>query len=461
MANVNPPIKAQAWSITIGLKDYSTPGRLKSSPTIAAGDFKFDKDGAGLNNMGTLPVVTPAASKSVLLTFSGTEMNADIVTIICSDQTDPPEWEDILISIQTVAGDAFARLGAPAGASVSADIAAVKSDTAAILVDTGTTLDGRIPAALVGGRMDSSVGAMADNVMTAAAAAADLTTELQAGLATSSALANVQSDTDDIQTRLPAALVGGRIDATVDGTGLEAGAAAVIADAVWDEAIAGHVGAGSTGEALNNAGAGGTPPTVSEIVNGVWDEDITTHSDPDSAGEALQAAGSAGDPWITALPGAYSSGQAGKILGDNLNATISSRAVAGDAMALTSGERTTLAGVIWDSLTSALTAVGSIGKLLVDNVNATISSRLASASYTTPPTVGAIADQVWDEAIAGHVGAGSTGETLSDAGGAGTPPTVAEIADGVWEEILSDHSGVSGSTAEALENAESNSGAWQ
>ena len=37
-------------------------------------------------------------------------------------------------------GDAYARLGAPAGASVSADIAAVKSDTAAILVDTGTTL---------------------------------------------------------------------------------------------------------------------------------------------------------------------------------------------------------------------------------------------------------------------------------------------------------------------------------
>lgn len=39
---------------------------------------------------------------------------------------------------------------------------------------------------------------------------------------------------------------------------------------------------------------------------------------------------------------------------------------------------------IWDALTSALTTVGSVGKLLVDNVNATISSRLASASYTAP-----------------------------------------------------------------------------
>lgn len=103
MANVNPPLKNQAWTIRIGLKDFATPGRLKSSPTIASGDFKLDKDGAGLNNMATLPTVDPAASKSVMLTFSSTEMNADIVTIICSDQTDPPEWEDQLICVQTTA----------------------------------------------------------------------------------------------------------------------------------------------------------------------------------------------------------------------------------------------------------------------------------------------------------------------------------------------------------------------
>lgn len=40
--------------------------------------------------------------------------------------------------------DVYGRLGAPAGASVSADVAAVKSDTAAILTDTGTTLDSAI-----------------------------------------------------------------------------------------------------------------------------------------------------------------------------------------------------------------------------------------------------------------------------------------------------------------------------
>lgn len=76
---------------------------------------------------------------------------------------------------------------------------------------------------------------------------------------------------------------------------------------------------------------------------------------------------------------------------------------------------------IWAALTSALTTVGSIGKLLVDNIDATISSRLATAGYTAPPSVGAIADQVWDEALAGHVSAGSTGEALSNASSAGDP----------------------------------------
>lgn len=58
-------------------------------------------------------------------------------------------------------GDAFARLGAPAGASVSADVAAVKVDTAAILVDTGTTLDGKIDSILADTGTDGVVVAAA------------------------------------------------------------------------------------------------------------------------------------------------------------------------------------------------------------------------------------------------------------------------------------------------------------
>lgn len=50
-----------------------------------------------------------------------------------------------------------------------------------------------------------------------------------------------------------------------------------------------------------------------------------------------------------------------------------------------------------------------------------LSSRLAAASYTAPPAVSAIADAVWDEAIAGHLTAGTTGHALNQAGSAADP----------------------------------------
>lgn len=102
-APYNPPKKNEDFKIRIALEDMAVPGRFKSSPTIAAGDFKVDKDGGGLNNLSTLPSVDPSSTKLVLLTLSNTEMNADVVTIICSDQTDPPEWADFVLSIPTTA----------------------------------------------------------------------------------------------------------------------------------------------------------------------------------------------------------------------------------------------------------------------------------------------------------------------------------------------------------------------
>lgn len=176
----------------------------------------------------------------------------------------------------------------------------------------------------------TTVNGLAANVLTAAATAADFGTEvgtavwataartltaldedsttmdldatIRAALGMASAnldtqISSVQSDTNDIQTRIPAALVSGRMDSStgamaanvITAAATAADFGAEVADAVWDEALAGHAGAGS-------------------------------------AGEALSAAGTAGDPWTTALPGAYSAGQAGYIIGQNINATISSRA---------------------------------------------------------------------------------------------------------------------------------------
>jgi len=61
------------------------------------------------------------------------------------------------------------------------------------------------------------------------------------------------------------------------------------------------------------------------IAETVWDEAISGHLTAGTTGNALNAAGAAGDPWATTLPGAYSAGTAGKIIGDYLDAAISSR----------------------------------------------------------------------------------------------------------------------------------------
>lgn len=62
-----------------------------------------------------------------------------------------------------------------------------------------------------------SAAAIATDAIGSAQLAASAVTEIQSGLATSAALATVQADTDDIQTRLPAALTaGGKIKASTD-----------------------------------------------------------------------------------------------------------------------------------------------------------------------------------------------------------------------------------------------------
>lgn len=56
--------------------------------------------------------------------------------------------------------------------------------TAGDIIGDTNDIQSRLPAALVSGRIDASVGAMAANTLTAAATAADVVTEFQAGLST-------------------------------------------------------------------------------------------------------------------------------------------------------------------------------------------------------------------------------------------------------------------------------------
>jgi hypothetical protein len=86
-------------------------------------------------------------------------------------KVDVDAWLGTAAAAPTVAGVPEVDLTHVAGATTN--VAALATNVDAILTDTGTTLDGRIPAALVSGRIDASVGAMAGAVVTAAAIATD------------------------------------------------------------------------------------------------------------------------------------------------------------------------------------------------------------------------------------------------------------------------------------------------
>lgn len=111
-------------------------------------------------------------------------------------------------------------------------------------------------------------------------------------------------------------------------------------DLIWDESLAGHATTNTAGERLSAASAAaglGTTAvrdavwgaaratyastgTFGELIDALWDEPIAGHLAAGSVGNALNAAGSAGDPWATAIPGAYTTAQAGGLLPNKLDA---------------------------------------------------------------------------------------------------------------------------------------------
>lgn len=66
--------------------------------------------------------------------------------------------------------------------------------------------------------------------------------------------------------------------------------------------------------------------TETDVAEAVLDATASSHNTAGTIGNKINAAASAGDPWSTALPGSYGAGTAGKIVGDALDAAVSSRA---------------------------------------------------------------------------------------------------------------------------------------
>jgi hypothetical protein len=177
MASFYPCVKnhASGYTFYISLVSQANTKIMQAAPTLAAGDFKIAIDDGAPANLATLPVVDADYTKRVKVVLSQAETNGDNLTIICSDAAGA-EWCDLTINIQTVPyrfdnldaliSSRMATYTQPTGFLAAtfptdpADQSLIIAATDAIIADTND-IQARLPAALVSGKIDASVGAYA------------------------------------------------------------------------------------------------------------------------------------------------------------------------------------------------------------------------------------------------------------------------------------------------------------
>lgn len=166
--------------------DGLTAARTGYLDELAAANIPADLD--------TLIARLTAVRAGYLDELATANIPTDIDTLIARLTAARAGYLDNLNGHTAQTGDSFALLGTPAGASVSADIAAVKAQTATIESDT-TDIKTRLPAALISGRMSADMQGIGGSA-TAASKAGSVFDSLVTGQAQTGTLSTTQMTTN-------------------------------------------------------------------------------------------------------------------------------------------------------------------------------------------------------------------------------------------------------------------------
>ena len=122
-----------ATAVPVGITIYTTAADPSNAASLGLTDLDATiSSRSTLTQAQILSDATPFAGAAV----GGIKTQTDKLAFTVANQVDANviDWKGAAAPAMT--GDAYARLGAPAGVSVSADVAAVKGDTAAIKLKT-------------------------------------------------------------------------------------------------------------------------------------------------------------------------------------------------------------------------------------------------------------------------------------------------------------------------------------
>lgn len=252
--------------------------------------------------------------------------------------------------------------GAITAASIASDaITAAKIADGAI--DAGAIASDAITAAKIAdGAIDAAT--FAAGAITASAIASDAITD--AKVASDVTIASVTGAVGSVTGN-----VGGNVTGSVGSVATGGISASSFAAGAIDAAAIAANAIGASELATD---------AVSEIAAGVWDLATSGHTTSGTFGEAMNAAGSAGDPWTTSLPGSYTSGQAGYIVGTNLNATVGSRSSHAAADVWSVGTRVLTAGTNIQLPSNGLANVTAWTVAITGNITGNLSGSVGSVS---------------------------------------------------------------------------------
>lgn len=343
-----------AASIATGAIDADA---LAADAVAEIADGVWDEDATGHQTQGTFgqAIGDPGADADTIWALVNTNLDATI-----SSRASQASVNTIDDFLDTEIAAIITTLGTPAGASISADIAAIEAQTD----DIGAAGAG-LTAVPWNAAWDAEVQSEVDDALVARNLTALV---LASGTADSGSTttmvdaARTEADNDYWKGRL-----------IVFTSGNIAGECVIVTDFV------------AATDTFTFA-----PPTTQAVSTqtyvilpgiSVWDDTLAEHLISGSTGSALNAAGAAGDPWSTALPGAYGAGTAGLIVGTNLDATVSSRLAPTTAGRTLDVTATGAAGVDWANVEGQSTAVNlSATNIDVDQVVASVSGAVGSVT---------------------------------------------------------------------------------
>lgn len=259
-----------ASAVQIGYAIISDYTGSTKTVTLAAGTTFTAAATDNISVMGPMPIQPTVAARTLDVSATGEAgidwANIGSPTTAQNLSATNIDVDQVVASVSGAVGSVTGAVGSVAAGGITASsIATGAIDADALATDAGTEIasavwDRDATLSQTQGTFGQAIGdpaADADSIWSLANTNLDATISSRAS---SAALAIIQADTDDMQSRLPAALIGGRMDSSIGAVAADTITASAIAADALSEIVTGVL----TTQMTESYAADGVAPTLAQ-----------------------------------------------------------------------------------------------------------------------------------------------------------------------------------------------------